>query len=312
MKKPLIIITGPTASGKSSLAVNLAKRINGEIISADSMQVYKRMDIGTAKITKEEMQGVTHHLIDILEPWNEFNVALFQQYANEAIEDILSRNHVPIIAGGTGFYIQSVLYDTQFTEHETDMNLRNELFTFAEEKGNDALHERLKKLDPVYADNVHANNVKRVVRAIEYCTLTGGLFSEHNDTERQRTSPYNYAYFVLDMDRDILYDRINMRVDLMLNEGLLNEVSELKRLGLNKDMVSMKGLGYKEVLEHLDGNCTLEEAVDIIKRETRHFAKRQLTWFRRENDVIWLKKTPDNDNDLLEAMFKTINDKGII
>ena len=312
MKKPLIIITGPTASGKSNISVSLTKRINGEIISADSMQVYKRMDIGTAKITEEEMQGVPHHLIDILEPWDEFNVTLFKEYADKAIEEILSRNHIPIIVGGTGFYIQSVLYDTQFTEHETDMNLRSELFDYAEKNGNEALHDRLKNLDPVYADSVHFNNVKRVVRAIEYCMLTGGLFSEHNEMESNRTSPYNFAYFVLDMDRELLYDRINMRVDKMFEEGLLNEVSELQKLGLNKDMVSMKGLGYKEVLDHLDGCYSLCEAANIIKRETRHFAKRQLTWFRRENDTIWLKKTQNNDTELLEAMIQIINDKGII
>ncbi|MBE5929151.1 MAG: tRNA (adenosine(37)-N6)-dimethylallyltransferase MiaA [Lachnospiraceae bacterium] len=312
MKKPLIIITGPTASGKSNISVSLAKKINGEIISADSMQVYKHMDIGTAKITKEEMQGVTHHLIDVLDPRDDFNVSLFKEYANNAIEDILSRNRIPIIAGGTGFYIQSVLYDTQFTEHETDTHLRNDLFNYAEKYGNEALHDKLKALDPVYAENVHFNNVKRVVRAIEYCTLTGQSFSEHNETEHNRTSPYNYAYFVLDMDRELLYDRINIRVDRMFDDGLLDEVRELKKLGLNKDMVSMKGLGYKEVLDYLDGIYTLDEAINIIKRETRHFAKRQLTWFRRENDTIWLKKTAENDDLLLESMIQTINEKGII
>ena len=312
MKKPLIIITGPTASGKSNISVSLAKKINGEIISADSMQVYKHMDIGTAKITKEEMQGVTHHLIDVLDPRDDFNVSLFKEYANNAIEDILSRNRIPIIAGGTGFYIQSVLYDTQFTEHETDTHLRNDLFNYAEKYGNEALHDKLKALDPVYAENVHINNVKRVVRAIEYCTLTGQSFSEHNETEHNRTSPYNYAYFVLDMDRELLYDRINIRVDRMFDDGLLDEVRELKKLGLNKDMVSMKGLGYKEVLDYLDGIYTLDEAINIIKRETRHFAKRQLTWFRRENDTIWLKKTAENDDLLLESMIQTINEKGII
>ncbi len=311
MNKPLIILTGPTASGKTELSIQLAKRIDGEIISADSMQVYKKMDIGTAKITKDEMRGVPHHLIDIIEPWEEFNVAVFKKYADNCIDDILSRGHIPIIAGGTGFYINAVLYDTKFTEHPSDSELRKSLFDYAKTNGNDALYEKLMETDPDYALEIHPNNIKRAVRAIEYYTITGEKFSEHNNRERKKASPYNYAYFVLNMDRERLYKRIEERVDKMISQGLYDEVKELISLGCNKDMTSMKGLGYKELIDCYLGKVSFEEAVNTIKQSTRHFAKRQLTWFKRENNIIWLDKDKKTDDELLRYIICIIKEKGI-
>lgn len=287
-KKPLIVITGPTSVGKTENSIKIAKALNGEIISADSMQVYRHMDIGTAKITVEEMQGVPHHLIDCLDPQEDFNIFLFKEMAMKAIDDILSRNHFPIIVGGTGFYIQSVLKDVAFSEEESDGGIRAELQMICDEKGPEYLHDMLQAIDPKSAETIHANNVKRVIRAIEYYRQTGQPISAHNEAESQKESPFDYMYFVINNDRDILYDRIEKRIDIMVQDGLIDEVTKLKEMGCHKDMVSMQGLGYKEILEYLDGNCTLEEAIDILKRDTRHFAKRQLTWFRREKDVIWM------------------------
>ncbi len=311
MKKPLVIITGPTAAGKTSLSIKLAKEIGGEIISADSMQVYKGMDIGTAKIKKEEMCGIPHHMIDIMEPVCDFNVALFKEYAASYIDDIIGRGHVPVMVGGTGFYIRSVLYDTEFTTCDTDYALRQELFDYAEKNGNDALHQKLFDIDPASAKIIHANNVKRVVRAIEYHTLTGERISEHNMREGMKDSPYNFAYFVINMDRNVLYSRINRRVDTMIESGLVEEVKELVANNVTSDMVSMKALGYKEIIEYLDGHMSLDESIELIKRQTRHFAKRQLTWFRREKDVIWLDASKDNEDILLDNIIHTLIRKGI-
>ena len=289
-KGNLIIITGPTAVGKTELSIKLAKEINGEIISADSIQVYKHFDIGSAKITSEEMEGIPHHLIDVLEPTESFNVATFKTMAKQAIEDIISRGKTPIIAGGTGFYIQSVLYDINFTENEDD-GYRSTLEEILAKEGPIYLHDMLKEIDPESAEAIHYNNSKRVIRAIEYYHQTGEKISIHNATERQNESPYNFAYFVLNCDRSILYQRIDKRVDIMLEQGLLKEVDELvKNYNLTKDMVSMQGLGYKEIFAYLRGEISLEEAIYILKRDTRHFAKRQLTWFKREREVIWLDK----------------------
>lgn len=285
---PLLIITGPTAVGKTSLSIQAAKALNGEVISADSMQVYRHMDIGSAKVTKEEMDGVPHHLIDVLEPWEPFHVAIFQNMARQAVEDIRSRGRLPIIAGGTGFYIQALLYDIHFQETEEDGTIRRELERLGEEKGAEYLHEMLAEIDPESAAAIHANNRKRVIRAIEYYRQTGKRMSDHNREERARTSPYDFLYYVITMDRAALYERIDLRVDKMVEQGLVEEVRRLKEMGCTRDMVSMQGLGYKEILDYLNGDCTLEEAVEIIKRDTRHFAKRQLTWFKRERDTRWL------------------------
>lgn len=296
MKRPLIILTGPTAVGKTSLSLSLAKELDGEIVSADSMQVYRYMDIGTAKIREEERQGIPHHLIDVLDPWEDFNVVRFQKMAREALEEIWERGHIPIVTGGTGFYIQALLYDIHFTENNEDSSLRKDLENYARENGAEALHSRLAEVDEKAASQIHFNNVKRVIRALEFYYQTGKKISEHNEEERKRTSPYDFKYFVLNDEREHLYARINQRVDLMMEEGLVEEVQKLKEMGCDSTMVSMQGLGYKEILSYLEGECILDEAVYKIKRDTRHFAKRQITWFKRERDVIWLHK-PDYDYD---------------
>ena len=314
MKQPLVILTGPTAVGKTKLSIALAKAINGEIISADSMQVYRHMDIGSAKIRPEEMGGIPHHLIDILEPTEDFHVVRFQSLAKETMREIYERNRIPIIAGGTGFYIQALLYDIDFTENEKQSELREELETFAAENGAEALHQLLKEADPKSAEQIHPNNVKRVVRALEYCRLTGERISEHNEVQHQKESPYNAAYFVLNDEREQLYKRIDARVDIMVEEGLMDEVKALKAMGLSRGMVSMQGLGYKEILSYLDGEISLPEAIRILKRDTRHFAKRQLTWFRRERDVIWLDK-PDfqyREEAILDYIQNILKERGII
>lgn len=310
-KKPLIILTGPTAVGKTKASIGLAKAIGGEIISADSMQVYRHMDIGSAKITKEEMADVPHYLIDVLEPEEEFHVVRFQQMAMAAMADIYSRGKIPIIVGGTGFYIQALLYDIDFTENEGDSVYREKLEALAKEKGAAYLHGQLAMVDPKSAEEIHANNIKRVIRALEFYHQTGQKISEHNERERQKESPYQFCYFVLNDRRECLYERIDQRVDQMIRNGLVQEVQTLKERGCTKQMVSMQGLGYKEIFSYLEGDCSLEEAVYIIKRDTRHFAKRQLTWFKRERDVIWVQKDELNydDKKLLQSLLESIKER---
>ena len=288
MKQPLIIIAGPTAVGKTALSVALAKRIGGEIVSADSMQVYRGMDIGTAKVTKEETCGVPHHLFDVLDPKDPFNVMTFRSMVKDAVRGIASRGNVPVLVGGTGFYIQSVLYDVQFEEDASSEELRKELEQEAAVLGAEKMHERLRALDPDAAEAIHPNNIKRVIRALEYCLSTGRKISVHNREQRERTSPYSFLFYVLTMDRAALYQRIDLRVDQMMEQGLLAEVKRLRDEGVTSDMVSMQGLGYRQIFDYLEGIATLDEAVERIKRETRHFAKRQLTWFRREPDARWI------------------------
>ena len=313
-ENPLVILTGPTAVGKTSLSIQLAKRIGGEIISADSMQVYRGMDIGSAKVTPLEMDGVPHHLIDILEPEEEFHVVRFQEEAKKSICQIQRRGHIPILAGGTGFYIQAVLYDIDFTETKSNETYRENLEKLAQEHGPEYLHELLKEKDPASAAAIHANNVKRVIRALEFYHETGTPISAHNEQERQKNSPYRFAYFVLNDDRKRLYDNIDHRVDLMMERGLLQEVEALRRKGYHRGMVSMQGLGYKEMLAYLDGDISLEEAVRILKRDTRHFAKRQLTWFRRERDVIWIEKDKFlyNNEKILDYMIAELKARHVI
>lgn len=313
-KKPLIILAGPTAVGKTSLSIRLAHAVGGEIVSADSMQVYRHMDIGSAKIRPEEQKGIPHYLIDCLEPEEPFHVAAFQKLAREAMERIWENGHIPIVTGGTGFYIRALVYDTDFTEEPSDPRIRQELENLAKEQGPEALHEELAKVDAASAKAIHPHNVKRVVRALEYYRLNGKPISLHNEEERKKASPYQFAYFVLNDERSHLYERIDRRVDQMMEQGLLEEVKRLKDQGLSRDMVSMQGLGYKELLAYLDGECTLEEAVRILKRDTRHFAKRQLTWFKREEDVIWIFR-PDYNYDEeaeLAAVLECLIEKGII
>ena len=313
-KKPLVVLTGPTAVGKTKASIGLAKAIGGEIISADSMQVYEYMDIGSAKIRPEEMQGIPHYLVDELKPWDEFHVVRFQQMAKKAMEQIYANGHIPIIVGGTGFYIQALLYDIDFTSTSQDDNYRQDLENLAKEKGAEYLHNMLREIDPKSAEDIHANNIKRVIRALECYQQTGQKISEHNEAEREKESAYNSAYFVLTDDRKILYDRIDKRVDLMMQEGLLEEVNALRSRGLKKESVAMQGLGYKELLGYFEGEYPLEEAVRIIKRDTRHFAKRQLTWFRRERDVIWLDKSEigREDEQLIQQMLTVLKEKEII
>lgn len=314
MKKPLVILTGPTAVGKTALSINLAKKINGEIISADSMQVYRGMDIGSAKIKAKEMNGVKHHLIDILNPEDEFNVMIFKQRCLSAMEEIYAAGHIPILTGGTGFYIQAVLYNVDFSKEE-DSSVRYMLESIArEEKGSKKLHQMLQEFDPDSAMQIHANNVKRVIRAIEFYKLNGYPISKHNETERKKESAYNSAYFVLNDTRDTLYQRIDKRVDLMFEDGLVSEVQQLREKGYHRSMVSMQGLGYKEVLDYLEGVISLDEAKYIIKRDTRHFAKRQLTWFKREKNVIWVEK-PEfkyEESKMLEYIIEQLKKRGII
>lgn len=287
----MIILTGPTAAGKTELSVALAKRLNGAVISADSMQVYRHMDIGSAKIRPEEMQGIRHYLVDVLDPKEEFNVVRFQQMARQAMEEIYQNGQIPIVVGGTGFYIQALLKDVNFEESSGTLPVRRQMEETARtEGGAKELYKRLLEVDPVSAASIHENNVKRVIRALEYYEETGRPISLHNEEQKEKKPPYTYAYFVLTDDRARLYDRINRRVDRMVEQGLVDEVRWLKEHGYDRSLVSMQGLGYKELFPYLDGNCSLEDAVEIIKRDTRHFAKRQLTWFRREPDVIWLEQ----------------------
>ncbi len=314
MKRPLIILAGPTAVGKTAASIRLAKAIGAEIISADSMQVYRHMDIGSAKIRLEEMEGVPHYLIDVLEPEEEFNVVRFQQMAKAAAEEIYAKGKIPLVAGGTGFYIQALLYDIDFTENDGDTSYRRSLEKTAEEKGGEYLHAMLREADPKAAEEIHPHNIKRMIRALEFHHQTGGKISEHNEAEREKSSPYDFAYFVLTDERSRLYERIDRRVDKMMEEGLLEEVRYLKERGVKRESTAMQGLGYKELYAYLDGECTLEEAVRIIKRDTRHFAKRQLTWFKRERDVIWADKSVigQSDDAVVDFMRKELKNRGII
>ena len=308
----MVVLTGPTAVGKTELSIRLAEALDGEIISADSMQVYKKMDIGTAKIRKEEMRGIPHHLIDVLDPAEEFNVVRFQGMAKEALAGIYERGKIPLVVGGTGFYIQGLLYDIDFTREEQDKSYRERLQKKAEEEGAGAVHQMLEKVDSVSAGKIHPNNVKRVIRALEFYHLNGRPISEHNEEEARKKSPYQSAYFVLNQDRQTLYERINRRVDLMMEEGLIGEVKSLVEEGYGRNLVSMQGIGYKEVFDYLEGEISLEETTERIKKDTRHFAKRQLTWFGREKEVIMIDKDKfETEEKILEHMLGILREKGI-
>lgn len=313
--RKLIVLTGPTAVGKTALSIRLAQDIGGEIISADSMQVYRGMDIGSAKIRPEERQGVPHFLIDVLDPSESFDVTKFQRLAKEAMQQIYGRGHIPILVGGTGFYIQSVVYDIDFTENDPDPGYRRKLEELSRESGGpERLHALLLQADPESAGQIHPNNVKRTIRALEFHHQTGRKISEHNQKQHARTSPYHFVYFVLNDDRDRVYKRIDRRVGLMMEEGLEEEVRRLRDMGLTQNMVSMQGLGYKQMLDYLDGKISKEEAVRLIQRDTRHFAKRQITWFKREQDVIWIDrgKYGQDEERILKAMEDILRQKEII
>lgn len=310
--KPMIILTGPTAAGKTELSIRLAKEIGGEIISADSMQVYKKMNIGTAKIMPDEMDGIPHYLVDELDPAQEFHVVRFQQMAKQALDQIYQKGKIPVVVGGTGFYIQALLYDIDFSREDADQEYREHLGKLAKEKGNAYLHSMLSDVDPESAEAIHENNTKRVIRALEFYKKTGKKISQHNEEERKKESCYNFVYFVLSHDRNILYERIDQRVDRMLESGLIKEVEQLAKEGYSKDMVSMQGIGYKEVFDYLEGRQDLSETADCIKKDTRHFAKRQLTWFRREKEVTMInRQNYGSEDEILAFMLEKIKEKGI-
>ncbi|MBR2500464.1 MAG: tRNA (adenosine(37)-N6)-dimethylallyltransferase MiaA [Clostridia bacterium] len=287
-KKKIIVIAGPTATGKTKLSIDIAKAYGGEIVSSDSVQIYKRLDIGSAKPTKEEMSGITHHLIDILEPYESFSVADFVERAKDSIEDILSRGKLPIVVGGTGLYISSLVDNVSFSAAETDHTLRGELNKRAETEGVLALYEELKKTDPVAAENIHPNNIKRVIRALEIYYQTGKTMTEHNTISKLTESPYDAKMYALSSDRELIYERINKRVDIMVKDGLLEEVSALLESGITKDMQSMQAIGYKEIIAYLEGDLSKDAAIDLVKQNSRHYAKRQLTWFKRDERYTWL------------------------
>ncbi|WP_234120685.1 tRNA (adenosine(37)-N6)-dimethylallyltransferase MiaA [Clostridium hydrogenum] len=299
--KKLLIIAGPTAVGKTDISIKVAKKLNGEIISADSMQIYKYMDIGSAKVTKDEMDGVIHHLIDVVYPSEEFSVAEFKDKSVNAIDDIIERGKCPIVAGGTGLYINSLICNYDFTGASRDDTYREYLKEIAEDKGKEYVHELLKSVDIESYERLYPNDLKRVIRALEVYKVTGKTISEINKDVDIYDIPYDIKYFVLTMDRAKLYKRINLRVDKMFENGLIDEVIKLRDMGYNSNMQSMKGIGYKEVLDYLDGKFTLDETIEIIKKGSRNYAKRQLTWFRKDKRVQWINKDLyDTEDDIIE------------
>lgn len=306
IKQKVIIIAGPTASGKTSTAINIAKKIRGEIISADSMQIYKYMNIGTAKPATTEMQGIPHHLIDELYPNDDFSAAVFKEMAEQRINNICSRNNIPIIAGGTGFYINALLYDTSFNDSPANNKLRENYYKIAESEGKLKVHKILENIDPESAEKIHFNNLKRVIRAIEYFEETGEKISIHNDREKQKESKYNCLFFSIEIPRGKLYEKIELRVDEMFQNGLVEEVSWLIKNGYNESLVSMQGLGYKEVVEYIKGKCSLEQSIYNVKINTRHFAKRQLTWFRHQNNCEYINGDPMDYDDLFQKCLEFI------
>ena len=289
MKKNIVVIAGPTASGKTAVGIEIAKRLNGEIISADSMQIYKYMNIGSAKPARSEMQDIPHHMIDVVYPDEEFSVALFRKMAGKLVDEIISRKHIPIIVGGTGLYISSLIYPYDFTNSAEDTEYREELTAIAVEKGNEFVHNMLINIDPESFNRIHPNNLRRVIRALEVYKNTGKTISDYQQESRSREMEFNTAFIGLTMDRGLLYNRINLRVDKMFEAGLIEEVKKLKEMGYSKNMTSMQGIGYKEIFDYFDNKCTIEETKDIIKQSSRRYAKRQLTWFRRDEKIYWVE-----------------------
>ncbi len=303
----IIVIVGPTASGKTNLSIELAKRMNGEIISADSMQIYKYMDIGTAKPTEEEMQGIKHYLIDEVLPSEDFNVVRFKELAEKYIENILEKGKQPIVVGGTGLYISSLINNINFSESESDWEYRETLKKEAEELGPEHLHKKLQEVDPESALNIHPNNIKRVIRALEVYYQTQKPISYHNEISRSIAPKYEFILIGLTTDRQALYERINRRVDIMVENGLVDEVKKLVDLGYADSIISMQGIGYKEILEFLRNNSTLEQAIENIKQGTRRYAKRQITWFKRINGIKWfnIDNTGNNIN-VINEIFEHV------
>ena len=306
MKQKLLIIAGPTGVGKTELSIKLAKLLDGEVISADSMQIYKHMDIGSAKVTNEEMNGVKHHMIDVVMPDKSFTVVDYKNMAEKEINDVIRRNKLPIIVGGTGFYINSLTCNMNFSEAESDIEYRKYLEDLAKEKGNEYVHNLLKEIDPISYEKIHANNLKRVIRALEVYKISGKPFSSFNDLDTFYKSKYDIYYYVLTMNRDKLYNRINLRVDKMMDDGLLQECINLKELGYNTSMQSMQGIGYKEVFYYLDKKISLEEAIDMIKQGSRNYAKRQLTWFKKDPRVKFIDKDIYSEDDIINLIVKDL------
>ena len=310
MKNDLFILAGPTAVGKTDISIKIAQKLGGEIISADSMQIYKYMDIGSAKVRADEMKGIPHHIIDIVDPDQSFNVSDFKRIAEQNIEEITARKHIPMVVGGTGLYINSLICCYDFTDAGTDQSYRNCLMELAESKGKEYVHDMLKDVDYGSYEKLYPNDLKRVIRALEVYRMTGVTITEYNSKRQEYLSPYNLEYYVLNMDRAALYNRINLRVDLMIKSGLIEEVESLKARGYNGSMQSMKGIGYKEILYYLDGKITLEEAVELIKKGSRNYAKRQLTWFRKDPRAKWINKDEfDSDDEIVEHLVNIIDFK---
>lgn len=307
----VIIIIGPTASGKTKLSIDLALSINGEIVSADSMQIYRYMDIGTAKPSKEEMNGVRHYLIDEIYPDEEFSVARYQELAYRYIDKILGEKKIPIVVGGTGLYINSLIYNINFSETISDWELRERLKKEAEEKGNEYLHDKLREVDPEAAGRIHPNDIKRVIRALEVYEYTKKPISYHQEVSRQDPPRYQFTLIGLNRDREKLYERINQRVDLMIKNGLVDEVKRLIDMGYDRNTIAIQGLGYKEILSYLRGEMSLEDAIYILKRDTRHYAKRQMTWFKRIENVFWIDVDGRNEPEILKNVQDYIASVGI-
>jgi len=302
--KELFILAGPTAVGKTQISIKLAGRLNGEIISADSMQIYKNMDVGSAKISKEEMCGITHHLVDIIEPNVDFSVAEFKERAESAIEEIEGKNKLPMLVGGTGFYINSLIYNYTFADTNKDEEYREYLTRLASTKGNEYVHSLLSEIDAQSYNKLYPNDLKRVIRALEVYKVSGKPMSEFAKEQDTLDIPYNVHYFVLNMDRQKLYSRINKRVDIMIKIGLIDEVIKLKEMGYNSDMQSMKGIGYKEIMYYLNNEISLVEAIEMIKKGSRNYAKRQLTWFRKDQRVNWINSDDfKNDDEIVEYIL---------
>ena len=288
--KPLIVITGPTASGKTAMSIEMAQKLGGEIINADSMQVYKYMDVGTAKPDMEERAGIPHHLIDVIEPTDSFSAAQYTQMAHRCIAEVHGKGKIPILVGGTGLYIDSVVYNINYGDSSADEALRRRLNGMADDMGNEHLHKMLAEIDPQSAEKIHPSDRKRIVRALEVYYHTGETMTEQKRKSRSEGIPYSAELYAIDTDRALLYERINKRVDIMLESGLIDEVKRLTDMGVNREMTSMQGIGYKELIRYLDGEISIDTAIGMIKQGSRRYAKRQLTWFRRNHDIIWIRR----------------------
>ncbi|HHW02759.1 MAG TPA: tRNA (adenosine(37)-N6)-dimethylallyltransferase MiaA [Thermoanaerobacterales bacterium] len=308
-KKPLLVIVGPTAVGKTEIAIEVARKLNAEIISADSMQIYKYMDIGTAKPSRAEQRGIRHHMIDILNPDQDFSVADFQSMVKQCIEDIVSRHKLPLLSGGTGLYVNAVCYNYTFSEFEKDEALREQLRNQALKYGNEFLYDKLEKLDPDAARKIHPNNLRRIIRALEVCIKTGCTFSSYEEKTKKQKSLYDLFMFGLTRPRDELYRRINERVQQMIKKGLVEEVKRLLDMGYSRDLNAMQGLGYRQIIDYLDGKITLEEAIYLISRDTRRYAKRQYTWFLRDKNIVWMDVSREGMKKVVENIIKAVEGK---